>query len=277
MFRLAHITDPHVGPLPRPRLYQLLNKRITGYVNWRRNRGASHDMTLLGGLVADLRQVAPDHIACTGDLCNLGLPSEWESSRIFLDGLGSPEEVSFVPGNHDAYIEGSLEGLLRACAPYTKGDDGVANRFPYLRLRGGVALSACRRPFRPCLRRQRADRAQADGGSGSAARRSRAARPVPSRDDPPSAPRGGAAPGRNLTDAPRFEAMLARVGAELVIHGHNHTAPSPFCPVRGGRGAGDRRASASAKGGVVVHRAGYHLYTIDADRTGFLSPPSSGA
>jgi 3',5'-cyclic AMP phosphodiesterase CpdA len=272
MFRLAHITDPHVGPLPRPRLYQLLNKRITGYVNWRRNRGASHDMTLLGGLVADLRQVAPDHIACTGDLCNLGLPSEWESSRIFLDGLGSPEDVSFVPGNHDAYIDGSLEGLLRACAPFTKGDDGEVCRFPYLRRRGRIALIGLSSaiPTLPFVASGRLGRRQtaaaeellADLGREGLYR-------IVMIHHPPHA--GGAAPGRNLTDAPRLEAMLTRVGAELVIHGHNHVGSVAFL-----RGPGHGQIpvigapSASARGGAIIHRAGYHLYTIDADETGFL-------
>ena len=30
MFRLAHLSDPHVGPLPRPRLRELVGKRVTG-------------------------------------------------------------------------------------------------------------------------------------------------------------------------------------------------------------------------------------------------------
>ena len=117
MFRFAHLTDPHVGPLPRPALRHLLGKRLTGYVNWRRGRKEAHDMDLLAALVSDLRAQAPDHIACTGDVCNLGLSSEWPSSRLFLDGLGTPDTVSFVPGNHDAYVASSLAGLLAAIDP----------------------------------------------------------------------------------------------------------------------------------------------------------------
>ena len=272
MFRLAHITDPHVGPLPRPPLHQLLNKRITGYVNWRRNRGASHDMELLAALVSDLRDTAPAHVACTGDLCNLGLPSEWGSSRTFLDSLGLPEDVSFVPGNHDAYIQGSLEGLLKACAPYTRGDDGEVNRFPFLRRRGRVALVGLSSaiPTLPFVASGRVGRKQTEAAEALLASLGREGlfRVVMIHHPPHAA---GAAPGRNLTDAPRFEAMLARVGAELVIHGHNHTGTVAFLPGPGGSEVPVIGApSASAKGGVVVHRAGYHLYTIDADRTGFL-------
>src|SRR5215218_7700457 len=140
MFRIAHLTDPHVGPLPRPRLYELLNKRITGFVNWRRNRRNAHDMVLLAALVADMHAQAPDHIACTGDLCNIGLPSEWRTSRVFMEGLGPPDRVSLVPGNHDAYVKGALEGLLAEVAPWTRGDDGAMCRFPYVRRRGKIAL-----------------------------------------------------------------------------------------------------------------------------------------
>jgi 3',5'-cyclic AMP phosphodiesterase CpdA len=125
MFRLAHLTDPHVGPLPRPALRHLLSKRLTGYINWRRGRSISHDMELMAELVADMREQAPDHIACTGDTCNIGLPSEWATSRLFLETLGTPETVTFVPGNHDAYVPGSLEGLLGEVGDWASGDDEV--------------------------------------------------------------------------------------------------------------------------------------------------------
>ena len=49
----------------------------------------------VASLRVDLRSGA-HHIACTGDLCNVGLPSEWKTSRIFLEGLGSPETVKLA-------------------------------------------------------------------------------------------------------------------------------------------------------------------------------------
>ena len=133
MFRLAHLTDPHLGPLPRPHLRQLLSKRLTGWYNWHRGRRGMHDMELLARLVFDIREQNADHIACTGDTCNIGLPSEWAVSRVFLEGLGLPDKVSFVPGNHDAYVPGALEGL----APRNRSLD--ARRRWH---RGGVSLSA---------------------------------------------------------------------------------------------------------------------------------------
>ena len=140
MFRIAHLTDPHVGPLPRPRLRELLNKRLTGFFNWHRGRTKAHDMEILAALVSDMHDQEPHHIACTGDVANIGLPEEWSTARVFLEGLGAPDRVSFVPGNHDAYIEGALEGLLAVCGPWTEDDGGALGKFPYVRRRGHVAL-----------------------------------------------------------------------------------------------------------------------------------------
>jgi 3',5'-cyclic AMP phosphodiesterase CpdA len=271
MFRLAHLTDPHVGPLSRPRLRQLLSKRLTGWYNWHRSRRAAHDMELLAELVADIRAQAPDHITCTGDTCNIGLPDEWTTSRIFLEGLGDPAHVTFVPGNHDAYVRGSLEGLLKEVAPWTRGDDGTECVFPYLRRYGSVALIGLSSaiPTLPFV---------ASGRIGS--KQTKAVEDILAglgRDPscfrivlihhPPHV--GGAEAGRNLTDAPRFEAMIRRVGAELILHGHNHVGS--LAHIDGPRGPVPiiGAPSASARGGTLTHTAGYHLFTIGHDETGF--------
>jgi 3',5'-cyclic AMP phosphodiesterase CpdA len=270
MFRIAHLTDPHVGPLPRPRLRELLNKRITGFVNYRRGRQKLHDMELLALLVADIRAQAPDHIACTGDLCNVGLPSEWKSSRVFLEGLGPPETVSFVPGNHDAYVPGSLEGILTECAAWTKGDDGATGTFPYLRRRGPVAMVCLSSaiPTAPFVATGRLGRRQI----GAAEKLLAELAPegcfrLVLVHHPPHV--GGAKPGRHLTDAADFERMIRRVGAELVLHGHNHIGslawlegPKGSVPVIGA-------PSASSRGNTRIERAEYNMYSIGKDETGF--------
>src|SRR5687768_13321328 len=220
MIRLAHLTDPHVGPLPRPKLRELLNKRITGWVNWHRGRNSTHDMDVLEALVADIREQAPDHILCTGDVCNIGLPEEWKTSRVFMETLGDPRDVSFVPGNHDAYVPGSLEGLLAEIAPYTRGDDGVERSFPYLRRRGVVAIIGLSSaiPTLPFVATGRLGRRQVKDVEemlGDLGRDCDCFRIVLIHHPPH---RTGADSGRELTDAHRFEAMLKRVGAELVLH-----------------------------------------------------------
>ncbi|WP_114945775.1 metallophosphoesterase family protein [Microvirga calopogonii] len=272
MFRIAHLTDPHVGPLPRPRLKQLLSKRLTGWYNWHRSRHGLHDMELLAELVADIHAQQPDHITCTGDTCNIGLPDEWKTSRVFLEGLGDPSRVTFVPGNHDAYVRGSLEGLMREIAPWTRGDDGREGTFPYLRRYGPVAIIGLSSaiPTLPFVASGRVGSKQmkvVEDILGELGRDPGCFRIVLIHHPPHV---GGAEAGRNLTDARRFEKMLCRVGAELVLHGHNHVGslahldgPRGPIPVIGA-------PSASARGGTLTHKAGYHLFTIGRDETGFL-------
>ncbi|MCE4222862.1 metallophosphoesterase [Methylobacterium sp. C25] len=273
MFRLAHITDPHVGPLPRPKLRQLLSKRATGFVNWHRGRGRHHDMGLLADLVADLRLQDCDHIACTGDLCNIGLPDEWETSRIFLEALGTADSVSFVPGNHDAYVRGSLEGLLAACGAWTSGEDDRAGVFPYLRRRGPIALIGLSSaiPTKPFAATGRVGPPQIEIAE-------KLLRALATESDPPfrvvmihHPPHpGGARPGRELKDAEAFTAMIARAGAELILHGHNHVGSVAF--VEGPNGAIPivGAPSASARSIREHHRASYYLYDIIRDGGRFI-------
>jgi 3',5'-cyclic AMP phosphodiesterase CpdA len=272
MFRLAHLTDPHVGPLPRPQLRQLLSKRITGWYNWRHGRQDAHDMTLLAELVADMRTQNPDHITCTGDTCNIGLPSEWPTSRVFLEGLGDPLHVSFVPGNHDAYVPGALEGLLGEVAPWTRDESGAQGIFPFVRRYGPVALIGLSSaiptlPFVASGRIGSKQRKAAEDILGGLGRDPHCFRVVLIHHPPHV---GGAQPGRALTDAREFEEMIGRVGAELVLHGHNHVGS--LAHVKGPRGVVPiiGAPSASARGGTLTHRAGYHLFTIGQDETGFL-------
>ena len=276
-FRLAHLSDPHVGPLGRVRLHQLIGKRATGYANWRRGRSRSHDMTVLETLVADLKQQGAAHIACTGDLCNIGLPSEWETARTFLEALGSPDAVSFVPGNHDAYVRGSLEGLLAACGGYTGDDSGSSGRFPYLRRRGPVALIGLSSaiPTKPFVATGRLGPPQL--AAAESLLRALATEPgkpfrVVMIHHPPQP--GGASSGRELKDAAAFTAMIARAGADLILHGHNHTTTSARVPGPDGRGipvVGAPSASArpDGHGGLAARRASYILYDITRNGAGY--------
>src|SRR5262245_7880467 len=104
MFVLAHLSDPHLAPLPRVRFAELLSKRGLGYINWLRKRRSIHRADVLSALVSDLKGQGPDHIAVTGDLVNLSLTNEFKPARDWLGGLGGPRDVTAVPGNHDAYV-----------------------------------------------------------------------------------------------------------------------------------------------------------------------------
>ena len=266
-FLLAHLSDAHIGPLPKPRARDLLGKRLTGYINWNK-RGRLHDMAMLAKLVEDMKAQAPDHIAMTGDILNIGLTAEFPFAREWLAGLGPEHDVSFVPGNHDAYTRSSLRHVSATFAPWVS-DQSAAGRaseveFPYLRRRGDVALIGLSSaiPTAPFL---------ASGALGHEQRNAFEA--LLSETDgaglarivmihhPPH--RIGASTGRGLRDARKFEEIIARHGADLVIHGHNHRSsvarlrgPGGLVPVVG-------VASCSAVPGTPGHRAAYHLFAIE--------------
>src|SRR4051794_10389108 len=103
-FVLAHLSDPHLPPLPVLSLRELTGKRALGALNWRRNRQAIHRREVLEAVVADMQTQRPDHIAVTGDVVNLALEAEFAPAYAWLMSVGKPDHVSVVPGNHDAYV-----------------------------------------------------------------------------------------------------------------------------------------------------------------------------
>src|SRR4051794_20304410 len=104
MFVLAHLSDPHLRSLAKPRPLDLAGKRILGFLNWHHSRKHIHLPATLAAIVADLKSQSPDHIANTGDLVNIALPAEFVSAQGFLETLGPPADVTLVPGNHDSYV-----------------------------------------------------------------------------------------------------------------------------------------------------------------------------
>jgi len=270
-FRLAHLSDPHIGPLPAPRLMELVGKRFTGYVNWHRGRRLIHDMEMLDQLFADIRASKPDHIALTGDLVNLGLPGEFPPAERFVRRLGSPAEISIVPGNHDAYVRGSMSAMRAAFADYMRGDDVGEVTFPYMRIRDHVALIGVSSaiPTGPFLAsgavgpRQTKEVAAMLEASGQAG----FVRVVMIHHSPLRSARFG----RGLRDHIAFTRMLSEKGAELVLHGHDHRQAVRFLERREGPAIPVIGvASASAVPGTQSHRAAWHNFTITLDQSGLV-------
>jgi 3',5'-cyclic AMP phosphodiesterase CpdA len=139
-FLLAHLSDPHLGPLPSPSVAELLGKRAIGYFNWTRNRAAHHTTHVLDAIVADIKTQRPQHVAVTGDLVNIALPQEFALARQWLQSVGPPQDVTLVPGNHDAYVPSTRHLYLRTWGDYLRADDAATVSFPFVRRRGPVAL-----------------------------------------------------------------------------------------------------------------------------------------
>ena len=75
-------------------------------------------------LVRDLKAQAPDHIAVTGDLVNIALAAEFAQARAWLQALGSPHDVTLVPGNHDAYVRPALAAQAAHWHEFMRDDGG---------------------------------------------------------------------------------------------------------------------------------------------------------
>ena len=188
-----------------------------------RNRRDAYQREVLDRIVADLQAQAPDHIAVTGDLVNIGLPQEHINALAWLESLGAPQRVSVIPGNHDIYSRlrrrpghgalGGLHGLRARRAPRTPATARLSVR-AHARARWRSSAST-----RRCRRRR-------------------------------WWPRGGSAPSSSRVSA----AMLERLGARRPLPPGADPSPAAAGPgqalarparcrrARGGAGAARRRA-----------------------------------
>lgn len=243
----------------------MLNKRLTGALNWHSARATIHNMDVLAAIMADIVAQAPDHIALTGDLVNIGHEDEFPQALAATGVLGGPDRVSIVPGNHDAYIRESLPAMASVFSPYMAGDADDGHAFPYLRRRGDVALIGVNSgvPTLPFMATGKVGEAQQEALAAvlDETRRQGLFRVVMIHHPPV---RTASRFGRSLKDNRDVTRILAEHGAEMVLHGHNHRhslnlIDSAFGPVPV-IGVG----SASAVPGTPLHKAEYHLITIDA-------------
>lgn len=269
MFKLAHLSDIHLGPLPRLTLVELASKRITGFVNWHRHRRRDLFPNALIHILDHIRDHAPDHVAITGDLVNLASRGEIVGARDWLQMVGNPFDTSVVPGNHDAYVRGALERAMMLWHDYVRGDrspaqfDPERKLFPYIRRRDCVALIGCSSAiatpplsaagfFSP-RQAQETTRLLREAGDEGLFR-------VIMIHHPPV--RGAADTHKRLMGIGRFQEMLQEVGAELVIHGHTHVNSLFWLDGPRGRVPVVGVASASQGPGGKKPRAGYNLFKI---------------
>ncbi len=269
-FRLAHLSDLHIGPLPRPRLSELMGKRLTGYWNWKRSRHAIHNMPMLDAIINDMKTQKLDHIALTGDLVNIGLPAEFESAYSVVKQIAAPHDMSLIPGNHDAYCPNSLPAMTKYFAPYMRGDDVEDVTFPYMRIRDKIALIGVSSaiPTAPFLASGAVGNTQIERTRQmlEAAGQAGFLRVVMIHHPPY---KEGVHFGRGLRDAQFFMKMLRDTGAELVIHGHNHVQSVEIHERRNGPGIPIIGvASGSAVPGTKQHKAAYHIYEFNVDKQG---------
>ena len=262
MFSLAHLSDPHIGPIATPRLRELANKRGLGLINWYRKRHRHHHADVLGAIVADMHAQKPSHIAVTGDLVNISLDTEFAGAARWLMSVGMSEHVTLVPGNHDAYIRRASGWAAQHWGEYMRGDDGAG--FPFVRRRGPLAIVGLTTslPTGPFMATGHLGGEQLARLAEILITLSREALfrvvlihhpPIPNKRHYM----------KRLIDGPMFRALIAEHGAELVLHGHNHEQQLMWIDGPHGRIPAVGVPSASAIISDHDEPAAYNLYAID--------------
>ncbi len=239
-FTLAHLSDVHLAPVIGFNMAHWRVKRLLGYINWHRKRKGVHLRPVVDQLMADLATQRADHIAVTGDLVNLGLPGEHAAALEWLASIGPPDRVTVVPGNHDIYVRMRRDPGTARWQPYMQSNaDGAGygepgHAFPFVRRFGQIALIGLNSaiPTLPVLARGRVGRDQLQrlGRMLDALGREGLVRIVLIHYPPLP---GQSVPSRKLLDAEAMQQVLSQHGAELVLHGHNHTNTMASCAARG--------------------------------------------
>jgi len=242
-------------------------------LDWWRHRVHLHLPDALAGSGADSKKQKPDHIALTGDLVNVALPQEFRRAAQWLAAFDGPERITVIPGNHDAYVSVTWKETMGLWGAYIASDGAAPAEgydvFPTLRRRGEIALIGLSTgvPKPPLLATgtlgdeqiARTEKLLADLGKEGLCR-------VVLIHHPPLTDQSR---WKHLTDIAAFQAMIRRVGCELVLHGHNHRSeaariegPAGPIPVLG-------VTSASAAPDSKYGRARYHLIHIEREDNGW--------
>ncbi len=279
MYTLAHLSDLHIFSSKDSRPIDFFNKRLFGFLKWRLQRHAEHRNDILQNLVDDLRHKQPDHTMVTGDLVHLGLPDEYLKADDIVRALGNPLDVTIIPGNHDAYISGSIDCGVRAWHNYMQSDEncrqmrnanGNFNIFPVVRIRNEVAIIGVSSaiPCSPLL---------AVGEIGDVQLRDLAKilKAVGQRGlfrvlmihHPPVS--GVVSWRKRLIDQDAVCSILNRFGVELILHGHAHRVSNSQIETINGPIPVIGLPSASAKGRSSDRRSRYNLYCIERNQNGW--------
>lgn len=227
--RLLHCSDLHLLALSGVSPREYFNKRITGAINLWFARARAHDERRFEAMLHLAQEERVQHVLVSGDLVNLGLVQEFEAVQAKLEQSGLSFYV--VPGNHDIYVPHGEPKLAfsRVFSRYLgpalgQGDpQGEDEVFPYAVDWGSVVLfglnSSIPRPaFFADGRLGPAQLERLEAGLWAAASDKKFRilmlhHPVTAK---------ASRPRRDLQDRAALAAVLARTGAELILHGHEH-------------------------------------------------------
>ncbi len=141
MFVLAHLSDPHLAPLPQPRLSELdrqARDRLSqlaaqAAADPPRRRARAHRRRPQGAGAGPHRgdRRSRQHLA-RRRISRRRAPGSKRSAR--------RADVTLVPGNHDAYVRSGRAASAAALGRLHARRRRRRRRFPFLRRRGPLAL-----------------------------------------------------------------------------------------------------------------------------------------
>ncbi|WP_157595247.1 metallophosphoesterase family protein [Plesiocystis pacifica] len=222
--RFLHCSDIHLLSLRGVGPHRFLNKRLTGGVNLMLKRGKHHDEALFDRMCEHARDRAVDRVVITGDLSNLALEQEFEHIRTKLRAIGVP--VTVIPGNHDAYTRGSVRNrrFEQMLDEFMAGERSEGGDYPFVQRYGDVALVgvSTAQASLPMYavgtvgpeQLERLDGVLERLGAEGLGRIVLIHHPVVP---------GVSKKRHDLLDIDAFGEVIARRGAELILHGHEHT------------------------------------------------------
>ncbi len=270
---IAHFSDLHIAPVSGFTVRHWNVKRALGFLNWHLKRRHVHKTSVLQALLRDAKARNPDHIVITGDLVNISTPFEYEQAARWLADVGAPDVVSVVPGNHDIYTPLLRDPGVGRWHAYMRSDEHVVGagsvaagdvRFPYVRRIGDVAIVGVNSAvptapgyatgFIDAPQLQELERLLESLGDVDCFRLVLVHHP----------PLPGLADARRrLRNDTELAEILQKVGAELVVYGHNHRDQLSWHTGRSGDMAIVGVSSASAARRHKSEDVGrYNLYTV---------------
>lgn len=268
--RIAHFSDTHVLALRGASPTRFLNKRFTGAVNLAFARARHYRVEIFERLLEAIGQAAPDHTLCTGDLVNLALEEEFKHVRGLLEARFTPENLTLVPGNHDAYakdavVEGLFERYFGTWQP-RQVSLNAASTYPVVRLLPGAYIVGLTTaiPSPAFMATGHIGEAQLEAMREAFSHEAAEDRfrllmlhhpllPDPTRPLDHM---------RRLTDAQALIAQLWALGdrsPQLIIHGHNHVFRRNALP---SLGTPIIQVSSASRSGTK-HRAEFNIYVIE--------------
>jgi 3',5'-cyclic AMP phosphodiesterase CpdA len=195
------------------------------------------------------------------------LEAEFGPARAWLDGVGPPDRVTTIPGNHDAYVRATSHRFGETFAPYLASDDGSIG-FPAIRRRGPLALISLSTavPTLPLMATGTLGRDQLAALDQILERL--AAEDV-FRVLLVHHPLKSGARQKRMTDAADLLALLKRRGVELILHGHDHIHSTMWFDGPNGNIPAIGVPSASALAHGRYPAAAYNLFAIEKDNAGW--------